>query len=93
MVDLATGQVRRLYAGTRSVAVDNDFMTFLEGKPHVYAPTYATLPTGGADGIMISPDSSRVYWTTLSGRRLFSTSTAILAAPVANERNGTGLPA
>ena len=32
-------------------------MTFLEFQPHVYSPDHATFPTGGADGIALSPDA------------------------------------
>ncbi len=78
-VDLATGRARRLVAGTDLVAIDQKFMTFLEHQPHVYSQEKPTFPTGGADGITLSPDSSRLYWTALTGRRLFIAPTAALS--------------
>lgn len=80
VVDLASGKSRRVLAGTRFVAIDKTFLTFLEFQPHVYTSSGATLPTGGADGIALSPDSTRLYWTSLTGRRLFSAPTAVLSS-------------
>ena len=34
-----------------------------------------TFPVGGVNGIALSPDSSRLYWASLTGRRLYSAPT------------------
>jgi sugar lactone lactonase YvrE len=79
VVDLASGKARRVLAGHASTAADPKFLAFLEGRPLVYAAKDAPLPTGGADGIAISPNGKRLYWTALSGRRLYSIATDVLS--------------
>ncbi len=79
VVDLASGRSRRVFQGTAFIAIDKNFVTFLEYEPHVYSPSNPTFPIGGIDGIALSPDSSRLYWTSLTGRRLFSAPTAVLS--------------
>jgi len=79
VVDLASGRARRLFAGTAFVAIDQNFVTFLEHEPHVYSRSTITFPIGGINGIALSPDSSRLYWTSLTGRRLYSAPTAALS--------------
>jgi hypothetical protein len=54
VADLATGQTRRILAGSHFVAAEAGFVGFLEGKPHVYDPLHLTVPSGGADGITLS---------------------------------------
>jgi sugar lactone lactonase YvrE len=85
VVDLASGRSRRILQGTAFVAIDRKFMTFLEFEPHIYSRSDVTFPVGGADGIALSPDSSRLYWTSLTGRRLFSAPTAVLSNLEARE--------
>ncbi len=79
VVDLATGQAREVLRGHPSTAPEPGFLAFLEQQPHVYQAKNATFPTGGADGIALSPDSRRVFWTTLSGHKLYSLSTDSLS--------------
>ncbi|MGD0235062.1 MAG: L-dopachrome tautomerase-related protein [Syntrophorhabdales bacterium] len=79
VVDLASGRSRRILEGTAFVGIDKSFATFLDFEPHVYSRSNLTFPIGGADGITLSPDSSRLYWTSLTGRRLFSAPTAVLS--------------
>jgi sugar lactone lactonase YvrE len=81
VVDIATGQCRRLLNATRWTDADNRLMTYLERKPHVYSPEHPTMPQGGADGIELSNDNSRLYWISLSGRTLWSAPTEILSNP------------
>lgn len=40
---------------------------------------------GGVDGITLSADSKRLYWTPLTGRRLYSIATDLLADPDASD--------
>jgi sugar lactone lactonase YvrE len=79
VVDLATGRQRRVLAGDRSVIPDPGYLTVLDGRVLVADPKQLTMPTGGADGITLSKDSSRLYYSPLSSRRLYSIPTALLA--------------
>jgi len=90
VVDLASGRSRRILQGTAFVAIDRSFMTFLEHEPHVYSRSNVTFPVGGANGIALSPDSSRLYWTSLTGRRLYSAPTAVLSTLDAREADLAG---
>lgn len=83
VVDLATGQTRRLFERSRFTAPDPHFMTYVEGVPRRYDGDRATFPQGGVNGLELSADSQRLYWTALSGRDLFSAPTAVLANPQA----------
>lgn len=85
-VDLATGKSRRLFEHSRFTAADTRFMTYLDGVPLVYSRTEPRFPQGGADGIELSADSTRLYWTALSGRELWSAPTAVLADAAATEQ-------
>ncbi|MGU3422785.1 L-dopachrome tautomerase-related protein [Methylobacterium sp. D54C] len=79
VVDLATGRQRRVLAGDRSVVPDSGYLTVLDGRVLVADPKQLTMPTGGADGITLSKDSSQLYYSPLSSRRLYSIPTALLA--------------
>ncbi len=81
VVDLAKASARRVLAQDASTQAVPGFSVFLEGKPHVYDAEHPTFPIGGADGIALSPDSKRVYWTQISGRRLYSLPSASLSDP------------
>ncbi len=87
VVDLATGKARRVLANSPSTQAEPGFMVFLEGRPLVYDPRHPSFPVGGADGITLSADSKRLFWTPLTGRRLYSIATDLLAdARVSNEK-------
>jgi sugar lactone lactonase YvrE len=87
VVDLATGKARRVLANNSSTQAEPGFMTFLQGRPLVYDPAHPSFPVGGADGITLSTDSKRLYWTALTGRRLYSIATDLLAdARVSDEK-------
>jgi sugar lactone lactonase YvrE len=79
VVDLATGTSRRIFEHSRFTAADTHFMTYLEGKPLIYSNRTPRFPQGGADGIELSIDSTRLYWTSLSGRELWSAPTNVLS--------------
>ncbi|MFT8417628.1 MAG: L-dopachrome tautomerase-related protein [Acetobacter sp.] len=79
VVDLATGQQRRVLENTVSVLPDTGYQTVLDGRVLHYDPAHPTFPAGGADGITLSADSSRVYYAPLASRRLYSLPTDKLA--------------
>lgn len=79
VIDVATGKTREVLLNHPSTSPEPDFMAFLEGQPHVYDFNHQTFPNGGADGISISPDNKTLYWTTISGRDLYSLPTDILS--------------
>ncbi|MCJ2031212.1 major royal jelly family protein [Methylobacterium sp. J-043] len=79
-VDLANGRaVRRLaeHASTRSVP---DILKIVEGRVLLKRePDGTTSPIkGGANGIALSPDGARLYYTPLMSRRLYAVETAAL---------------
>ena len=86
VVDLATGVSRRIFEHSRFTAADTHFMTYLEGEPLVYSNRTPHFPQGGADGIELSVDSARLYWTSLSGRELWSAPTSVLSDREATPR-------
>lgn len=79
VVDLATGRQRRVLENTVSVLPDTGYQTVLDGRVLHYDPAHPTFPAGGADGITLSSDSSRVYYAPLASRRLYSLPTDKLA--------------
>ena len=85
VVDLATGAQRRVLADHPSTQPDRGFMAVLEGRPLVWKAKDAPFPTGGVDGVTLSPDSKTFYYSPLSSRRLYSIATDILADPQATE--------
>ncbi|WP_051292663.1 L-dopachrome tautomerase-related protein [Olivibacter sitiensis] len=78
VIDVASGKVRQVLLNHYSTSPDIDFMGFLEGQAHVYNFKNPTFPIGGADGISISPDSKTLYWTSITGRKLYSIATDVL---------------
>ena len=79
VLDIATGQQRRVLENTRSVMPDTGYQTVLDGRVLRYDPNHPTFPAGGADGITLSADSSRLYYAPLASRRLYSLPTDKLA--------------
>ncbi|MFC6645990.1 L-dopachrome tautomerase-related protein [Granulicella cerasi] len=79
VVDVATGKARRLFEHSRFTAADPQLLAYLEGRPHRYNKEHAEMPQGGADGIELSADSATLYWTAISGRKLWAAPTALLA--------------
>ena len=79
VLDLATGRQRRVLDNTVSVLPDPGYQTVLDGRVLHYDPAHPTFPAGGADGITLSADSTRVYYAPLASRRLYSLPTDKLA--------------
>jgi len=79
VVDIASGKSREVLLNQPCTSPEPGFMAFLEGQPKVFKAEHPTFPVGGADGISLNPDGKRLYWTPLSGRRLYSISTAVLS--------------
>jgi len=79
VVDIATGRQRRVLAHHYSTQPEQEFLTVLEGRPLRYDAVHPTFPVGGVDGITLSADSTRLYYSPLSSRRLYSIPTDVLA--------------
>ena len=81
VVDLKSGRSWRKLEGHRSVEEEASFVPVVEGKPLYMKGKNMTV---GADGIALSPDGKRLYYSALSGRRLYSVSTEALTDPEAD---------
>ncbi|WP_415529885.1 L-dopachrome tautomerase-related protein [Gluconacetobacter sp.] len=79
VVDIATGRQRRVLADHPSTQAEKGFLTVLDGRPLRYDPRNPTFPIGGVDSITLSPDSTRLYYSPLTSRRLYSIPTALLS--------------
>jgi len=79
VVDIAKGTSREVLLNHRSVSPESGFLGFLERKPLVYDPKKQRFPVGGADGIALSPDGKKVYWTAITGRKLYSLPADVLS--------------
>ncbi|MEN4760371.1 L-dopachrome tautomerase-related protein [Chryseobacterium sp. C39-AII1] len=79
VLDVATGKAREVLLNHNSTSPELGFMGFLEGKPLVYDFNKQTFPSGGADGIALSPDQKKLYWTAITGRKLYSISTDLIS--------------
>lgn len=79
VVDIATGEARRVLAEHPSVQAEIGFMAIIEGEPRRYIPHHPQLVSGGADGIALLPDESRLYYAPLTSRRLYSLPSKALA--------------
>jgi sugar lactone lactonase YvrE len=60
VADIATGNCREVLLNHPSTSPAPGFVTFLEGQPKVFDAKKQTFPLGGADGIALSPDGSKV---------------------------------
>ncbi len=79
VVDLASGQQRRVLGKHVSTQPEAGFVTVLDGNPLRYDPQHPTFPVGGADAITLSTDSRWLYYAPLTSRRLYRIPTAVLA--------------
>lgn len=78
VLDVDSGNSREVLLNHYSTSPEPGFMGFLEGKPLVYDFKKQTFPSGGADGLALSTDSKTLYWTTITGRKLYSLPTDLL---------------
>ncbi len=80
VVDLATGQSRRVLNGHPSVSPEPLFTAIVEGKDFkIRKPNEPEMHIRlGSDGIAISADGSRLYYCPLASRKLYSVSTDAL---------------
>ncbi|CAG9255874.1 Gluconolactonase [Paraburkholderia unamae] len=85
VVDIASGRQRRVLAGHPSTQPEAGFRVVLEGRPLSYDASHPTFPVGGADSITLSADSTRLYYSPLTSRRLYSIATDVLADFGAND--------
>lgn len=79
VVDIATGRQRRVLANDVSTQPVQGFLTVLEGRPLRYDAKHQTFPVGGVDGVTLSSDSARLYFSPLTSRRLYSIPTLLLS--------------
>lgn len=79
VADIATGRTRRVLAHHPSTQAVSGFMAIVEGEPRRYIPHHPQMVSGGADGIALLPDESRLYYAPLTSRRLYSIPTQALA--------------
>ncbi|GBQ85362.1 SMP-30/gluconolactonase/LRE family protein [Asaia krungthepensis] len=79
VADIATGRTKRVLAHHPSTQAVSGFMAIVEGEPRRYIPHHPEMVSGGADGIALLPDESRVYFAPLTSRRLYSIPTKTLA--------------
>jgi sugar lactone lactonase YvrE len=87
VVDIASGKSWRRMDDHPSVKPEPGFVGFVEGHALFKRPKpgVATHLAMGSDGIAISPDGSRLYYTPLAGRRLYSVATKALTDPGATD--------
>lgn len=90
VVDLATGQQRRVLTRHHSTQPEQGFVAMLEGIPLRYEPKHPSFPVGGADGVTLSADSARLFYAPLTSRRLYSIATDLLARRDVTERELEG---
>lgn len=81
VVDLKSGRSWRKLDGHRSVEEEPAFVPTVD-RQQLYNKGQSM--TVGADGIALSPDGQRLWYCPLSGRRLYSVSTAALVDPAAD---------
>lgn len=86
VMDVATGKTKEVLLNHDSTSPEPGFMAFLEGDSRVMEGDDKSFPNGGADGISISPDEKTLYWTTISGRNLYSLPTDLLSNFKATEK-------
>lgn len=86
-VDLQSGLVMRRLDGHASTKSQKGIVKFVEDRPVMQTkgdgpPQH---PKGGANGIALSPDGTRLYYAPLMGRRLYAVETAGLLDPKASD--------
>ena len=83
VVDLASGKSWRRLNDHPSTKPEKGFLGMVEGRPlYLYIPNQKPFPLAvGADGIAINSDGSRLYYSPLTSRRLYSVSVEALIDP------------
>ncbi len=79
VLDVSTGKAKEVLLNHYSTSPEPGFMAFLEGLPLTYDFKNQKFPVGGADGVAISPDQKTLYWTAITGRKLYSIPTDLLS--------------
>ncbi|EHH67297.1 SMP-30/gluconolactonase/LRE family protein [Gluconobacter morbifer] len=85
IVDVATGNARRVLTKHPAILAEPGFMAIVEGEPRRYLPKHPQMVSGGVDGIAITKDEKRLYFSALTSRRLYSLPTDLLADPSAGD--------
>lgn len=85
VVDVATGQGRRVLAQSRAILPEQGFLAIVEGEPRQYLPKKPQLVSGGVDGIALTKDEQRLYFAPLTSRRLYSLPVDLLADPASDD--------
>lgn len=78
VVDVASGRMRELLRDEPETSPAPGFMTYVEGVPHAYSVEHPTMPQGGVNGIELSPDHTKLYWTIPTNPNFYSISTDAL---------------
>lgn len=86
VVDLASGRQRRVLADDPSIKAQADFVTQLDGVPMRYQGNKTVFPHGGVDSLALTADGTRLYYSPLTGRHLWSLPTAALSDFTLNDR-------
>ncbi len=76
VLDVASGQVRRLLDGHPSTQVEKMVKVTVGGKPLQRADGRG--PMFAADGIALNVDGSQLYWQALTGKTLYRIPTSVL---------------
>lgn len=87
VVDLATGRSFRRLTGHRTVRPDPEFREMVEGRPLMEEKTPGVRKPflTGSDGIAVSADGTRLFYTPLSSDRLYSVDARALSDPAVPE--------
>nr|WP_314491020.1 L-dopachrome tautomerase-related protein [uncultured Chryseobacterium sp.] len=86
VLDVSSGKAKEVLQNHYSTSPEPGFMGFLEGLPLTYDFKDQKFPVGGADGIAISPDQKTLYWTAITGRKLYSIPTDLLSRFESSEK-------
>lgn len=79
VIDLESGDIRRVLDGVTSTQAEKGVMVHVDGKP-LRRPD-GKAPSFAADGIALSTDGETLYWQSISAYTLYSIPTAALRDP------------
>ena len=87
ILDLESGQSRRILDGVKSTAVDENILPKVEGKPLRNLDSEGNVSNFhvAVDGIELSPDKKVLYFCSLVGRHLYSIDTDLLFSDFADD--------